>query len=280
MIVHFDALELEVALPRVTPLVVLRQGVKLLGVEVADCAQVQGVEDHVWVVGVDVLLKCVEVLRGEGAVFALVAPLLPARRLGQVWWLGGEFVRICGGVRFCTRLRLCGKVHFDGVLLSMVVGYCLVDKEGLNLKKKRHFPFKSINHPRNKSVFIISFSWDANPSTHFHTRDEIFQYHWLGYCTSSGKCALTLSRVATYMQDELATKSNLITKSYIDARHRYYSHLARTVAKLMTGAAWFKRHRLVFSPPCREIHPSRRPAPPWPGPVGSYMAWRPSVGWT
>lgn len=129
LIVHFDALELEVALPRVTPLVVLRQGVELLGVEVADGAQVEGVEDHVWVVGVDVLLERVEVLRGEGAVFALVAPLLPARRLGQVWWLGGEFVRSCGGVRFSTRLRLCGKIHVAGFLLSMVVGYCLVDKE-------------------------------------------------------------------------------------------------------------------------------------------------------
>lgn len=43
LIVHFDAFEFEVALPRVTPLVVFRQGVELLGVEVADGAQVQGV---------------------------------------------------------------------------------------------------------------------------------------------------------------------------------------------------------------------------------------------
>lgn len=78
LVVHLDALELEVALPRVAPLVVLRQGVELLGVEVADGAQVQGVEDHVGVVGVHVLLEGVEVLRGEGAVLALVAPLLPA----------------------------------------------------------------------------------------------------------------------------------------------------------------------------------------------------------
>lgn len=78
LVVHFDAFEFEVALPRVAPLVVFRQGVELLGVEVADGAQVQGVQDHVWVVGVHVLFEGVEVLRGEGAVFALVAPLLPA----------------------------------------------------------------------------------------------------------------------------------------------------------------------------------------------------------
>lgn len=43
LIVHFDAFEFEVALPRVAPLVVFGQGVELLGVEVADGAQVQGV---------------------------------------------------------------------------------------------------------------------------------------------------------------------------------------------------------------------------------------------
>lgn len=78
LVVHLDAFEFEVALPRVAPLVVFRQGVELLGVEVADGAQVQGVEDHVRVVGVHVLFEGVEVLRGEGAVLALVAPLLPA----------------------------------------------------------------------------------------------------------------------------------------------------------------------------------------------------------
>lgn len=128
LVVHLDALELEVALPRVAPLVVFRQGVELLGVEVADGAQVQGVEDHVRVVGVHVLLEGVEVLRGEGAVLALVAPLLPARRLGQVWGVGGGFVRSRGRVRLHTRLSFCGEVHFDGLVLNVVVGYCLIDK--------------------------------------------------------------------------------------------------------------------------------------------------------
>lgn len=77
-------------------------------------------------VGVNVLFEGVEVLRGEGAVFALVAPLLPAWRLGQVWWLGGGFVWSCGGVCFSS------KVHIDGFFLSMVVGYCLIEKEYLN----------------------------------------------------------------------------------------------------------------------------------------------------
>lgn len=43
LIVHFDTFEFEVALPRVTPLVVFRQRVELLGVEVANGAQVQRV---------------------------------------------------------------------------------------------------------------------------------------------------------------------------------------------------------------------------------------------
>lgn len=59
LVVHLDALELEVALARVAPLVVLRQRVELLGVEVAHGAQVQGVEDDVWVVGVHVLFESV-----------------------------------------------------------------------------------------------------------------------------------------------------------------------------------------------------------------------------
>lgn len=79
-------------------------------------------------VGVDMLFEGVEVLRGKGAVFALVAPLLPAWRLGQVWWLGGGFVWSCGVVCFYTRLGFCRKVHFDGFFLSMVVGYCLIEK--------------------------------------------------------------------------------------------------------------------------------------------------------
>lgn len=74
------------------------------------------------------LFEGVEVLRGEGAVFALVAPLLPAWRLGQVWWLGGGFVWSC----FHTRIGFCSKVHFDGFFLSVVVGYCLIEKKYLN----------------------------------------------------------------------------------------------------------------------------------------------------
>ena len=81
LIVELDAFELEVDLPRVALLVVLRQRVELLGVEVADGAQVERVEDDVGVAGVHVLLERVEALRGEGAVLALVAALLRLLRL-------------------------------------------------------------------------------------------------------------------------------------------------------------------------------------------------------
>lgn len=176
LIVHFDAFEFEVALPRVAPLVVFRQGVELLGVEVADGAQVQRVEDHVWVVGVHVLFEGVEVLCGEGAVFALVAPLLPAWRLGQVWRLSGGFVWSCGGVRVHTRLRFGSKVHFNGVFLTVVVGHCLTEKEYLHSGR---FLFRFIFEKRKKKNLFSSFSahlfnWNAHCAAHFRTLDQIF----------------------------------------------------------------------------------------------------------
>lgn len=121
LVVHFDALELEVALARVAPLVVLRQRVELLGVEVAHGAQVQRVEDDVGVIGVDVLFESVEVLRGEGAVFTLVAPLLPALRLWTIGRLRGRFVWSRGRIRFHARIRLRCQRCSHRPLFSMVV---------------------------------------------------------------------------------------------------------------------------------------------------------------
>lgn len=98
LVVHLDAFEFEVALPRVTPLVVLRQGVELLRVEVADGAQVQRVQDNVRVISIYVFFEGVEVLSREGAIFALISPLLSPLRFRKVWGLGSRFVRSCGRV--------------------------------------------------------------------------------------------------------------------------------------------------------------------------------------
>lgn len=120
LVVQFDSLELEVALPGMEPLVVFRQGVKLLGVEVAHSAQVERVEDDIGVVGIHVLLKLIYVLGGEGAVLALIASplMLPGR---------GPWVRLwpllCWRkLRWTTRiphggLHLAGDVHLRGSLL-------------------------------------------------------------------------------------------------------------------------------------------------------------------
>lgn len=132
LVVHLDALELEVALARMAPLVVLRQRVKLLGVEVAHSAQIQGVEDDVGVVDVHVLFERVQVLRGEGAVFALVAALLAPLRLGTVGGLWGNFVWSRWRFGFYAKIRLRCHRRSCGPLVRMIIG-CL----GKRTKKKK-----------------------------------------------------------------------------------------------------------------------------------------------
>ena len=75
LIIALDELQLEVGLPGMELGVVVRQRVVLFGCEVTFGTHVEGVEDHVGVLHVNVLRELVQVLRGVGAVFAFVTTL-------------------------------------------------------------------------------------------------------------------------------------------------------------------------------------------------------------